>query len=111
MSQLCLFEDASSESIIERIQDSPIKSQKSRSGEFRFRKVPEPYGKPDKRGKYAYERFNEKAEKIGKLERDIFLDMLMTMPSERLEKVIEIGELWRKCSNIESEDIRESFGI
>ncbi len=111
MSQLSLFGENPSSHSGARINNDPMKEQKRIAEALRFRSLPEPYGKPDKRGKRAYERFNENASKIGEREKQIFLDMLLTMPADRVEKIIEIGDMWRKCSAIECEDIRRSYGI
>lgn len=108
MSQLSLF---SSKSTIDSVQDRPKKPIPVPSRRFDQRKVPEPYGSPDKRGKYAYERFEYKASKLSQKSKEKFLDIWQTSGADVLEDIIVLGEFWRKCTPLECDDIARSYGF
>ncbi len=108
MSQLSLF---SSKSPVDMVQDRGKKPIPATSRTFEQKRVHEPYGKPDKRGKRAYERFEVKSKSLSPKAKEKFLDLLQTTNTEILSEVIELGEFWRKCSPLECEDIARSYGI
>lgn len=107
MSQLSLFGSNTKEQAHEPQKETnkPFKET------FRFKKIPKPWGEPDKRGKYAYERFHEKACKIDERATAKFFDWLRVTDANLIEKVIEVGIAWEKLSVQEQADYEEAIGL
>lgn len=77
-----------------------------------FRRLTEPWGTPDKRGKYLYEKFHaEVMRKYGEAAHRRFFDMLLTMDADTFASVIEIGGMWNKLSVRDQVDYEDAIGL
>lgn len=76
-----------------------------------FRKIREPYGAPDKRGKHGYEKFHKEALKHGEDAWRTFFELLLKTDATRFAGIIEIGMAWNKLSPLDQGDYEEAIGL
>lgn len=89
----------------------PVKPSPPPSGGWTFRKIREPYGAPDKRGKHPYEKFHKEALKHGEDAWRAFFELLLKTDATRFAKIVEIGVSWGKLSPLDQADYEEAIGL
>jgi len=69
-----------------------------------------PHGKPDRQGRYWYQRFHEELEQLPEKERAALLDMIFLWPWERLATASKLLNRYRSASEAERDNLWEAMG-
>lgn len=100
-----------SNAVAKRQEPTPTKAIPDTSRRFEFKRIPKPWGEPDKKGKYAYERFQASAEKIDEKARVAFFKVLQTTDADTVANMVKIGVLWEKLNALEQQDYEEAIRL
>jgi len=69
-----------------------------------------PYGKPDRKGRYWYQRFHADLEKLPAKERAALQEMIFLWPWERLATASKLLNRYRSASEAERDNLWEAMG-
>lgn len=89
---------------------APSPRPKRRISASDFEKLKDPQGKPDKRGKYPYQKFRTELEELPKDMQDLFHQMINFHYKDRFLLLLRVLNTFNKMHIFDTEDYRQATG-
>lgn len=103
--QVSLF--ASSPAPVE--SDGGVRSRR-RAAVGRWSRLSEPFGKPDRKGKYWYERWLEDVSDLPEDDRSLLLEMCIEWPVTRHDNFRHLIDRWIRAQPLERDNVAQAMG-
>lgn len=83
---------------------------KARAGAVPLGTVAVPFGRPDRRGLFWYQRFHKDLQELGGEERAVLYEILTAWPGERMEECRLLLNRWCQAQPLERDNWLEAVG-
>lgn len=91
-------------------EKQPEKSMTRTYAKTLIRKPAAPFGIPDRKGKYWYERYHEDVQNMQPDARETLLALILDTSYDRMNQVRLMLDKWHKAQNLERDNFCEAMG-